>query len=422
MRPFSFVHAADLHLDSPFVGVTAQSPIVAEKLRAATFEAFGNVVDLCIRRRVDFLLVAGDVYDGADRSLRAQLRFHDELQRLTEMNIQSFVVHGNHDPLDGWSAAIEWPTGTRVFGKNVETICAGPPEAPIAEITGVSYPNQHETRNLARLIGQAAGERSAGGGFRIGLLHANVGKQPGHDPYSPCEVDDLVGMEVDYWALGHVHTRQTLHEEPHVVYPGNIQGRNVRETDSRGCVLVDIDERGGVSTEFTAVDVVRWHSRDLDINPFSALDSLDEGLSNVIEDLREESQNRALVCRVRLTGRGPLYAELSRDGCLPDLLDRVRERHLEETPFAWVEQIELVARLEIDLDQRRKSPDLTGEVLRVTEELRKGKLWEELAPALAPLYGNPRAKKALVELDEEALERLLSEAELFCVDRLESPS
>jgi DNA repair exonuclease SbcCD nuclease subunit len=140
MTRFSFVHASDLHLDSPFAGVTATAPEVAERLRTATFDAFDNIVRLCIERRVDFLLVAGDVYDGADRSLRAQLRFRDGLLRLAEQGIRAFVAHGNHDALEGWSSAIEWPEGVRVFGEELASVPVERDGAPIALVSGISYP------------------------------------------------------------------------------------------------------------------------------------------------------------------------------------------------------------------------------------------------------------------------------------------
>jgi len=421
MPPFSFVHAADLHLDSPFVGVTARSPIVAEKLRAATFEAFDNIIDLCISRRVDFLLVAGDVFDGADRSLRAQLRFRDGLARLAEKGVQSFVVHGNHDPLEGWTSAISWPAGVHIFGSKVTTVHALRSGEPLAAITGVSYPKQREIRNLAQQVDQKARQQAANGPrFCIGLLHANVGNQPGHEPYAPCEVAELTDSVVNYWALGHVHTRQIILREPHVSYPGNPQGRNIRECGARGCLVVEVNESRQISSEFVPVDAVRWESRDVDVSSMSTLDVLDEGLADVIERLREQSEQRALVCQLRLVGRTALYADLARAGQLTDLLERVRERHLAESPFAWVERIEVACLPEMDLVQRRKSPDLAGEVLRIAEEIRSGQTTEPLTEVLLPLYGNTRAKKALNDLDEEGLRRLLAEAELLCVDGLES--
>ena len=106
MNAFRFVHTADLHLDSPFLGIQEVNEHVAGELREATFRTFDRIVELCLKRHVDFLLIAGDIYDSRDRSLRAQLRLRDGLRPLSEAGIPTFIVHGNHDPLDSWSATV----------------------------------------------------------------------------------------------------------------------------------------------------------------------------------------------------------------------------------------------------------------------------------------------------------------------------
>ncbi|MCH8225243.1 MAG: DNA repair exonuclease, partial [Chloroflexi bacterium] len=122
MTRIRFVHAADLHLDSPFSGLRSIVPEIAQTLHQATFNAYDNIIDLCIREQVDALLVAGDIFDGADRSLRAQLKFADGLNRLEAANIRSFICHGNHDPLDGWEAKITLPGGCHRFGAELTQV------------------------------------------------------------------------------------------------------------------------------------------------------------------------------------------------------------------------------------------------------------------------------------------------------------
>ena len=131
-----FVHAADLHLDSPFTGIRASAPEnVARALYSATFDSYRNIIDLCISEQVDALLVAGDIYDGADRSLRAQRAFIDGLRSLDAVGIRSFVCHGNHDPLDGWEARLSYPDGCHRFGAEVEAV----PVFPDAPERGLVY-------------------------------------------------------------------------------------------------------------------------------------------------------------------------------------------------------------------------------------------------------------------------------------------
>ena len=185
MPKLRFVHAADLHLDSPFRGIRNEAPDhVAETLSSATFDAYQNIVNLCLQERVDALLVAGDVYDGADRSLRAQLRFVDGLAQLERVGIRSFICHGNHDPLDGWQARLDLPAGCIRFGSEVEGFPVFPEEPKRAMVYGVT----REVRaNLTPYFDGTGSDH----GFMIGLLHANVGGNQDHDSYAPCTVSDL---------------------------------------------------------------------------------------------------------------------------------------------------------------------------------------------------------------------------------------
>ncbi|MCK4340226.1 MAG: DNA repair exonuclease [Phycisphaerae bacterium] len=413
---FKFIHAADLHLDSPFRGVSAQSELVAETLRAATFEAFDALISLCLEKQADFLLIAGDVYDGADRSLRAQLRFRDGLATLAEHGIRSFVVHGNHDPLDGWSAAIDWPDGIHIFrGDQIETVTVERDGRAVAAISGISYPTREEKRNLAGLF-----RPSESGLFEIGLLHCNCGGNTGHEDYAPCRPEELVQMGLDYWALGHVHTKSILGTNPHVVYPGNTQGRNIRETGERGCYCVTVDDLGAVELEFCALDAVRWLTRAVSIVGVETVDALEGELLRALDELRAQGAGRPIVARLELTGRGPLHRELRRDTAVADLLERLRETGAAETPFAWVQDLELHTRPEIDLDRLRESKDLLGQTLRIARNLGDAPdLKDALAPTLAELYDHARVRKAIEPLSDAELKRLLEEAELLCVDLLE---
>jgi len=412
---FKFVHAADLHLDSPFRGLAAQSESVADALRSATFDAFESLIELCIEQEVHFLLIAGDVYDGADRNLRAQLRFRDGLARLAQRGIRSFVVHGNHDPLDGWSATIDWPTGVHIFGDQMETVTVELENSPVAAVSGISYQSRWEDRNLARLF--HAGRPDL---FQIGLLHCNCGDNTGHENYAPCQPEDLARVGLDYWALGHVHTRSILNTKPDIVYPGNTQGRNIREPGERGCYLVTADRQGTAELEFHPLDAVRWLSSEVQIDGLATIDALDRAVLAAIEDLRAQGTGRSVVGRITLTGRGPLYKELNHNDAVTDLQDRVREVGLADNPFVWVQGIELNVRPELDLDRRRQMTDLLGQALQVARQIDESEdLREAVVPALTGLYDHARVSKVLEPLSDAELKRLLEEAELLCVDMLE---
>lgn len=416
MRPFSFIHAADLHIDSPFRGFSAETSELAEELRQSTFRAFGNLIETCLDLEVDFLLVAGDVYDGEDRSLGAQLKFHDGLKRLAAARIRTFVVHGNHDPLDGRMASLAWPEEVKVFGKTAETVEVQVGGEAVATVSGVSFPKKDVRTNLAKNL--KPGSRDL---FHIGLVHCNVGTDTGHAPYAPCELSELQSSKMKYWALGHVHTRQILGEAPHIVYPGNTQGRSVRERDARGCYLVRVDVQGRAELEFLPLDVVRWHEITVSIDGLSTLDTLDRKLGETLEALSSAAEGRGIVCRLILEGRGPLYRDLRVEGAADELLVRLRDRFADLVPLVWVQRIEVNCRPEVNLAERAQQGDLLAEVLTVAKELGASTdgLEQLKATALDELWENSRAKRVLNELAGDEIQGILAEARLLCLDLLE---
>ena len=202
IEPFRFLHTGDLHLDSPFVGLTAEAPPeVARALRDSTLQAWERIVKLALDEQVDFAVVAGDAFEHANRTLLAQVRFRDGLERLATAGIPSFVVTGNHDPLSGWEPTVRWPEAVHRFGAEAvegrPVLRAG---REIARVYGISYPVRDVTENLALRF-----RRDADTPYAVAVLHANVGGQPGHLPYSPCTLSDLRASGIEYWALGHVH-------------------------------------------------------------------------------------------------------------------------------------------------------------------------------------------------------------------------
>ena len=419
MTRMRFVHAADLHLDSPFRGMRNEAPdYVADSLRQATFDAYGNIIDLCLQEGVDALLVAGDIYDGADRSLRAQLRFVDGLNRLDSAGIRSFICHGNHDPLDGWEARLALPPGCVRFGPEVTGEPVFPDEPQRATVYGISYPRREMREDLTPLFADAAGQH----GFRIGLLHANVGGNPDHDSYAPCSVPDLVETGLDYWALGHVHTRQVLRQErPAIVYPGNPQGRHPLETGERGVYLVEVDDNGSVRLDFRAVDVVRWDSIEIDIAGLETEQELLDALDTATARCADNSQGRSLLFRLALTGRGPLHRWLRLPDTLEELRLRLNEQHAGNRQWLWCERIQADTTSPVDRQQVAMRDDFVGDLARIGSEIRRHPdALAELRDSLRQLYVSSNAAAYLrsnMPSDAELLE-LLDAAEGECLASL----
>ncbi len=419
MAILRFVHASDLHLDRPFRGIRDEAPdYVAQALSNATFDVYQNIIDLCITERVDALLVAGDIYDAADRSLRAQLRFIDGLKQLDRAGIASFICHGNHDPLDGWQARLDLPPSCVRFGPQVEGHPLFPGDPQRGMVYGMSYPTREVRENLAPYFAAMKN----GQGFKIGLLHANVGGNQDHDPYAPCSVDDLIGTGFDYWALGHVHTRQMLRESgPTIVYPGNPQGLHTNEEGSRGVYLVEIDDHGGAHLEFRPMDVVRWSTLSVDIG---ALESEQE-LLDIVDDLAdgalEEAEGRSVVAHLKFIGRGGLHRWVNIPGTVEEIREQLNNRFARTGTWLWCEGAQVTTRSLVDRDAALQREDFVGDLVRISSESQtNAQVVTEFRRLLEPLYSHRDIRRLLGEfqLSDDEIRDLLADAESECLDAL----
>ena len=418
MTRIRFVHAADLHLDSPFTGVRSTAPEnVGNALYAATFKAYENIIDLCISKRVDALLVAGDIFDGADRSLRAQRGFIEGLERLHEAGIRSFVCHGNHDPLDGWEAKLTYPSSCHRFGGEWDSVPLFDDAPDRAVVYGISYPRREVKRNLARRL-----RNIDAGPFSIGLLHANVGGDPNHEPYAPCALDDLVKSDVNYWALGHVHTHRVLRDQmPTVVYPGNPQGRSPTETGARGVYLVEIDDSRTANLDFRPMDTVRWERHEINISAFETEQQLLDALHQRMQRLLENSEGRPVVARITLTGRGGLHRSLRKPNTIGDLCEIVNSEWAKQSPFAWCDRIDDVSASPLDRDAGLLGSDFFAEVLRTADHAKAApSILRGLGTALPELYQHHRFRRYLKDEapDDDELSALIDDAEAVIVNLL----
>lgn len=369
MRPFSFLHCADIHLGAPFRGLGDLPDALSETLLDASTKAFHRAVLAGIERHLDAVVIAGDLFDAADRNLRAQIQLRDELQRLEDAGIATFVAAGNHDHLGGKAASIEYPDSVHMFGPEVECLPLVRDGEVIAHVYGISYSGP---RQMDGLVSSFPEEPE--GPFAIGVLHANVGDRPGHDNYAPCSLDELRSTGFDYWALGHVHTRETLSKErPVVHYPGNPQGLHSRETGPRGVTLVDVAANGSVTLTPLWTDVVRWHRRRTSIADLNGLDDLLAAFDEVAGDVLGQATDRVHVVRWTLTGRGPLHRELRDGGFVEDLTERLRQEHLREggVGTVWLERLGVATRPDRDLETLRSRQDLLGDILRLAREARE---------------------------------------------------
>ena len=407
-----FVHAADLHLDAPFVGLREVGDI-GERLRDATLQAFDRVVELCLQEHVDFAVFAGDLFDGEHRSLRAQVRFTRGLGRLAEAGISAFIAHGNHDPWESWSPRLDWPSPELIHRfppGEVSSFSVERGGEVVCQVYGTSFRGREETRNLAKLY-----SRTDDAPHAVGVLHTDVGAPQSVSTHAPCSLQDLRDVPFDYWALGHIHTREVLHEsEPCVVYPGNTQGLNPNETGPRGCYVVTLEEGQPPTLDFRATSVAEWQRAEVSIEGSSTEEDLVSAAEEAIDGLRGESTAELLLVRLALIGAGPLSP-----GGFSELLAAVRDVAASGSPEVWVESVRDETRPEVDLEARARGDDFLGEFLRLAEDAKSDDAFlAELLDELEPIVSRKEARGALPPLTSEGLREWIDAAKLLGAERL----
>lgn len=348
MTSFRFIHAADLHLGSPFQGLALKDAAIAELFIEASRRAFSALVDQAVERKVDFFIVAGDVYDGDWKDNKIGLFFNREVARLERAGIPVFLLKGNHD-------AESVITKTITLPKNVS-------EFP------VNKPGSFKLDHLkVALHGQGFAERSAvdnlslaypkpeTGWFNIGVLHTSLtGREP-HAPYAPCSVEDLRSRGYDYWALGHVHDFEIVAEDPLVVFPGNLQGRSIREQGAKGAVLVTVED-GRITHERIITDSARFAELVVAVEPDDNIPAILRRIESALEEATERMEGRPLALRIRLTGKSRFRNDVMARA--EDFRDEVQAACHRSHEDIWLEKLDV--RLEPATNGTSVATDLLG--------------------------------------------------------------
>ena len=359
-----FIHAADLHLDSPLRGLSRYEGAPVEELRGATRRALENLVALAKEEAVTFVLIAGDVYDGDWKDYNTGLFFASQMTELRKAFIKVFLIRGNHDARSQITLKLSLPDNVYEFStRHPETIKLD--EHHVA-IHGQGFQNQAVSDDLS-----ARYPAALPGYFNIGLLHTSATGRPGHENYAPCTIEGLQSKGYDYWALGHVHTREILSNDPYIVFPGNTQGRHVRETDSKGCMLVEIEDGEVKSLEHRPLDVLQWLHCSVDSSAASTIPELIELVRvDVAKQTNALDAGQLAAVRLTITGTFCAHREISDDPAQFENEIRLALNDFGSTRL-WLEKLRLKTRPAINVEELVLRDDPMGQLLQFAREIPK---------------------------------------------------
>lgn len=297
------LHTADIHLDSPLRSLALRNEDLRATVEAATRAAFSRLIDLALSEQVTALLIAGDLFDGKERSARTAAFLTGQLDRLRAAGILVFYIKGNHDAENPITGTLDLPDNVQVFDARGGRV-------QLSEgiwIHGVSFADRHAPESLLPRFPEPVA-----GAVNIAMLHSSLAGAAGHDIYAPCSITDLTGMGFDYWALGHIHKRQVHSKDPWIVMPGMPQGRDIGEAGPKSVSLLTIDG-GTIAVEEVPTSVLEFRQTMLDITGADSDDALRGLLRNHLEAVWVQITAPTAVLRLTLTGHPPRYWQILRD-------------------------------------------------------------------------------------------------------------
>lgn len=358
---FQFIHAADIHLDSPLQGLERYDDAPVAEVRVAPRKAFENLVQLAIEEEVAFVLLAGDLYDGDWKDYRTGIFFVAQMKKLEAAGISVHLVSGNHDAVSQITKKLSLPGNvTHYASRKPQTVLL--PEFGAA-IHGQSFAGRSVSEDLS--AGYPDGEP---GRLDIGLLHTSLDGREGHAPYAPCSAEGLRTKGYEYWALGHVHRREVVSEDPWIVFPGNLQGRHAKEIGGKGCSLIRVEDGAIVDVAHRDLDVVRWARVHVDLSDVTDVEDSLDAVGDALEEEVEAAEGRLVAARLVLEGATAVHDDLRRES----------ERFVHEYRSlasglsgagVWLEKVVFETRRAHDLETELAREDALGDLLRSVANL-----------------------------------------------------
>lgn len=413
------LHIADPHIDSPLKGLARYPGLPDDQIRGATRRAFENAVQFALRERVDLVLIAGDLFDGAWRDMGTGLWAVDQFHRLRAADISVALIRGNHDALSKVAPRLDWPDNVYEFASD-KAECWRLESIGVA-VHGQSFGHQAESRDLAAEYPAAAASL-----FNIGLLHTSLAGSPEHDTYAPTSVEVLNDKGYDYWALGHIHQRSIIETSAPICYAGNLQGRHIRETGPKGAVLLNVHDGNLISSEFVPFDVVRWASADVTPHVDDSVDDIVAKIEIRIAEEAQEADGRPVALRANVSGMVACHDDLAGVGRQAEFEAAVRAM-ARDHEGVWIEKVRVSTSPPIDIDQLTNSDGLLAALFEDFTRLRSdnAELAERnIQDLFAPLFSLATRKDVSLREcgvdfgDQDDHRRWLAEAEAALLSSL----
>ena len=383
------LHTADIHLDSPLRSLALREPGLRDRIQTASRTALTRIVDVALAEDVAALLIAGDLFDGAERSARTAAFLALQLDRLRERGIRVFYIKGNHDAENPLTGELSLPDNVHVFdgrGSKVQL-------ADGLWIHGVSFSGRHAPNSLLTKF-----PAPVEGAINIAMLHTSLGGAEGHDLYAPCSVGELTAAGFDYWALGHVHRRQVHSQAPWVVMPGMPQGRDIGESGPKSATLVTMGDTIGIKEVTTSA--VEFRQVQIDATETESDDDLREVLRQRLREMAGNLESDSAVIRLVLTGRTPRRWQILRD---QDVWTDTAAQFALETGVLWLDK------LLFDLSESAApGPGPTDELAEIMKTIREEPGFAETCRADIEgiLRELPPGQRARLMPDEAAMDQL----------------
>jgi DNA repair exonuclease SbcCD nuclease subunit len=366
-----FLHAADIHLDSPLEGLERYEGAPVDLIRNATRRALENLVELALHENVDFVVIAGDLYDGNWRDFNTGMFFVRQMSRLSDAGIPVYLIAGNHDAVNTMTRKLRLPTNRDGLDMMLSHEL---PETRRLDDLGVaihgrSFANQAELKNMVPAYPAPIPQW-----FNVGMLHTSLNGSEEHDTYAPCTPDDLRSKGYGYWALGHIHKRSKLLQDGFLptmapaLYSGNIQGRHIREPGARGCFLVELDDQRKIQVTFRPLDVFRWEVCTVQCDESKNLVEIFERFGQELRTIIARSENRPLGVRVVIEGATDVHQELTstRDAVTAEIRSSAT---VESNGRVWIERVKIATKYPAKSNENVDAEGPLAELERYLDEL-----------------------------------------------------